>query len=65
MDTPYKDHRQASDCGHQKWYESECVGDQCTHITVKTEVVWEVEAQSTAHVVELEVKGTVSVYMCH
>ena len=55
--TPHEDHRQASDCGHQKGYESDCVGDQWSHVAVKTEVVREVEAQSTANVVELEVKG--------
>ena len=50
----YRKRDKGSDCDNDSWYESECVGDQCTHVAVETEVVQEVETQSTADVVELK-----------
>ena len=51
--TPYCHEYKADQSCHERWHESDGVGDQGTHVAVKTEVIGEVEAQSTADVVEL------------
>ena len=56
MPLPYNQHHQARGQRYTKGNVSQEVGDQGTHPVVETEVIDEIETQTTAHIVHLYMK---------
>ena len=50
-----------NDDRQEQWYISEAVGCYCSHSRVQTKVIWEIQADSTTKIVQLQ--GRINVHI--